>query len=317
MKIFERTGPMALSSRLRLFTAQLTEEAQKVFDAYNIGLSPNWFLVFYVLADGSEKTITQIADEIGHSQPSVTKIVKEMKKARLVATHLKSNDKRTNLVGLSKVGLDLTEEINPLLDDLNKAMANIQKEANHNLWETLNEWEFLFSQKPLLKRVIEEKKLRESKDVKIVNYQEQYRTAFQSLNEEWIKQYFSMEKVDYDELGNPEKYVINKGGEILVALYNDIPVGVCALVKMNNPEYQFELSKLAVSPLAQGKGVGKILVNSIIQLAKEKGASKLFLQSNTVLEPAINLYFKVGFQKVSRPSPLYERVNIQMELNLK
>lgn len=161
-----------------------------------------------------------------------------------------------------------------------------------------------------------EMKIIEIKEVQIVPFQEKYRTAFKSLNEEWIKQYFVMEKEDYDELGNPEDYVINKGGEILVAVYNDTPVGVCALVKMDNPEYQFELSKLAVSPLSQGKGVGKLLVNAIIQLAKEKGGSKLFLQSNTILEPAINLYYKAGFKKVAVSSPLYDRVNMQMELVL-
>lgn len=317
MSIFERTGPMALSSRLRLFTAQLTEEAQKVFDAYHIGLSPNWFLVFYVLADGSEKTITQIANEIGHSQPSVTKIVKEMKNTGLVATHLKSNDKRTNFVGLSKVGLDLTEEIKPLLDDLNKAIANIQKEANHNLWETLNEWEFLFSQKPLLKRVIEEKKLRESKDVKIVNYQHKYQEAFQKLNEEWISKFFVMEEADHKALDKPEEYILDKGGKILVALYKDEPVGVCALIKMNDPDYDYELAKMAVSPKAQGKSIGWLLGEAIKKTAKELGASKIYLESNTSLAPAINLYYKLGFQKITgRPTP-YQRANIQMELNLK
>lgn len=317
MNIFERTGPMALSSRLRLFTAQLTEEAQKIFDAYHIGLSPNWFLVFYVLSNGSEKTITQIAEEIGHSQPSVTKIVKEMKKAGLVATHLKSNDKRTNLVGLSKAGLGLTEEIKPLLDDLNKAMTNIQKEANHNLWETLNEWEFLFNQKSLLKRVIEERKSREGKDVKIVNYEHKYQEAFQKLNEEWISKFFVMEEADHKALDKPEEYILNKGGKILVALYKDEPVGVCALIKMDDPDYDYELAKMAVSPKAQGKSIGWLLGEAIKKTAIELGASKIYLESNTMLTPAINLYYKLGFKKVTGHSTPYQRANIQMELELK
>ena len=49
---------------------------------------------------------------------------------------------------------------------------------------------------------------------------------------------------------------LEKGGEILVALYKNEPVGVCALLKMNDEYYDYELSKLAVSPKVQGKGIG-------------------------------------------------------------
>jgi len=50
--------------------------------------------------------------------------------------------------------------------------------------------------------------------------------------------------------------------------------------------------------------------------AKEAGADKLYLESNTLLTPAIALYHKLGFKKITgKPSP-YERSNIHMELTL-
>ena len=59
------------------------------------------------------------------------------------------------------------------------------------------------------------------------------------------------------------------------------------------------------------------LGEAIKKTAKELGASKIYLESNTSLAPAINLYYKLGFQKITgRPTP-YQRANIQMELNLK
>ena len=112
-------------------------------------------------------------------------------------------------------------------------------------------------------------------------------------------------------------YKLDKGGKILVALYKDEPVGVCALIKMNDPDYDYELAKMAVSPKAQGKSIGWLLGEAIKKTAKELGASKIYLESNTSLAPAINLYYKLGFQKITgRPTP-YQRANIQMELNLK
>ena len=125
-----------------------------------------------------------------------------------------------------------------------------------------------------------------------------------------------MEEADYKALDHPREYILEKGGEILVALYNDEPVGVCGLIKMEDPEFDFEIAKMAVSPKAQGKNIGWLLAQAIIEKAKSLGAKKLYLESNTLLKPAINLYYKLGFKKISgRPTP-YERSNIQMELEL-
>ena len=54
-----------------------------------------------------------------------------------------------------------------------------------------------------------------------------------------------------------------------------------------------------------------------INFAGEHNYSRLFLDSNTVLEPAIRLYRKVGFKEIPVPedSP-YERCNIRMELKI-
>ncbi|WP_292010212.1 bifunctional helix-turn-helix transcriptional regulator/GNAT family N-acetyltransferase [Chryseobacterium sp.] len=316
MNIFDKTGKMALGSRLRVLTTKMTEDAAQIYDLYdNFNFSPKWFLAFFILAEEGEKTITELAEEIGHSQPSVTKIIKEMTKAGLVQ-NLASEDKRRNLVGLTEKGNEISKRIKVQCKDIDTAVEKLLEEATHNLWEAVEEWELLLEQKSLFKRVQTEKKLRESKDVKIIEYQPQYQEAFKELNKEWISNYFKMEEADYKALDHPKEYILDKGGKILIALYNDEPIGVCALIRMNDPDYDYEMAKMAVSPKAQGKNVGWLLGQAIINKAKELGASKLFLESNTILEPAINLYYKMGFQKIfGRTSP-YERCNIQMELDL-
>lgn len=317
MNLFERTGKMALGSRLRLLTARFTEDGAKIYELYGNDFSPKWFPVFFILAEDGEKTITEIAEQVSHSQPSVTKIIKEMAVSGLVKDNLESKDKRRNLVGLTEKGIQLSEKIKIQCGDIDIAVEGIINEATNNLWEAIAEWEFLLDQKSLLKRVHEQKKLRESKDVQIVTYDPKYQSAFRSLNEEWISNYFEMEEADYKALDNPEEYILNKGGKILVALYNNEPLGVCALIKMNDSEFDFEMAKMAVSPKAQGKSIGWLLGQAIIKTAKELGASKLYLESNTVLKPAINLYYKMGFQKIAGHATPYKRCNIQMELDLK
>ncbi len=318
MEIFNRTGKMALGSRLRLLTSKVTEDAAQIYELYNIeGFSPKWFPVFFVLSETEEITITEIAKEIGHSQPSVTKIIKEMTKAGLVNDKLNSNDKRRNVVGLTTEGISLAKKmIEEQCADIDVAIDEIISEATNNLWEALAEWEFLLEQKSLLKRVKDQKKLRESKDVKIVEYEPKYRSAFKALNEEWISTFFEMEEADYKALDDPKEYILDKGGKIFVALYKDEPLGVCALIKMNEQNYDFEMAKMAVSPKAQGKNLGWLLGQATIYSAKQLGASKIYLESNTILKPAINLYQKMGFEKIVGHQTPYKRCNIQMELNL-
>ncbi len=71
---------------------------------------------------------------------------------------------------------------------------------------------------------------------------------------------------------------------------------------------------MGVSPKAQGKGIGKLLAQHIIDQAKQLGAKKIFLESNRKLSPAISLYKKLGFKEIPNISSPYARSDIQMEL---
>ncbi|WP_233164581.1 hypothetical protein [Pedobacter sp. ASV28] len=43
MKLFERTGKMALGSRLRLLTSKVTEDAAKIYELYEVAFCQNGF----------------------------------------------------------------------------------------------------------------------------------------------------------------------------------------------------------------------------------------------------------------------------------
>jgi GNAT superfamily N-acetyltransferase len=148
----------------------------------------------------------------------------------------------------------------------------------------------------------------------IVPYSEIYKDAFRDLNEEWIIKYFQIEEMDRLALHNPQGYILDKGGYIAVALWNQQPVGVCALIPCWYEGYDLELSKMGVSPMAQGKGIGKLLGQHIIEKAKQLGAKKIFLESNRKLVPALALYKKLGFVEITKVSSPYARSDIQMEL---
>jgi len=316
MDYFNTIGKKAIGSRVRRLSEQITEDASKIYKLFAIDFNPKWFPVYFVLSNGEQKAVTTISKEIGHSHPSVSKIVREMQKAGLLLEKKDPQDARKNVISLSKKGAAITGKIKNQYEDVNTVIEEIINQTNHNLWEALAEWEFVLQEKSLLRRVQEKKKIRESKEVQIVPYTPKYKKVFRDLNGEWISTYFTMEVEDYKALDNPKGYILDKGGYIFVALLNGEPVGICAMIKMKDPEYEYEMAKMAVSPKVQGRNIGFLLAQAIIEKAKSLGAKKLYLESNTVLKPAINLYQKLGFKKVSGRNSPYARSNIQMGLTL-
>lgn len=313
---YGQAGKMAIGSRLRRLSELITEDAAAIYQLYDTRLQPKWFPVFYILSQEGARTITALATATGHSHPSVSKIVAEMSRADLVIEQKDQQDGRRNLVSLSDKGREIAGKIGDQYIDVGSAVEDILSQTRHNLWKAIEEWEFLLGDKGLLQRVQEQKKIRESREVRIVDYQPQYHAAFKALNEEWITTHFKMEDADHKALDHPQESILDKGGHIFVALIGEEPVGVCALIKMGYDGYDYELAKMAVAPKARGKNVGRLLGQAIIGKARSLGASNLYLESNTLLTPAINLYRKLGFRKVAGHATPYERCNIQMVLDL-
>ncbi len=142
-------------------------------------------------------------------------------------------------------------------------------------------------------------------------------TAFRELNEAWIVQYFSIEPKDSQVLGDPLTHIIQPGGEIMMAILGERAVGCCALLKMD--EGSFEIGKMAIAEDCRGGGIGKKLLASVIDQAREIGARRLYLETSTKLPNAIHLYESQGFVHLApervRQSP-YARSNVYMEILL-
>ena len=131
------------------------------------------------------------------------------------------------------------------------------------------------------------------------------------LNLEWLKKYFKVEAKDDRILSDPQGEIIDKGGLIFYAKYNDKIVGTASLLKID--ETTFELSKMAVTDGVQGLGIGNKLMELCLKFAHQKGIKKLVLYSNKRLLPAIYLYKKFGFVEVPLEDGIYERADIKME----
>lgn len=151
--------------------------------------------------------------------------------------------------------------------------------------------------------------------VDIISFDDQYKSDFASLNFEWLEKYFYIEDYDREVLTNPQKYILDQGGQIFYALVEGKAVGTVALIKRG--EGVFELSKMAVTEKCKGLRIGQKLMYACIDYAGQHGVQRLFLDSNRKLTPALTLYRKVGFNEIETPKDTpYERCDIRMELFL-
>lgn len=314
MDFYRHTGKMALGSRLRRLSEKFTEDARKIYALYGVTLDPKWFPVFYVLSQTEEASITKIADIIGHTHPSVSKIVKEMKQKGFVETNKSAHDSRVSIAKLSDKGKLLIPDFEKQYKDVADAVENLMSETTCDLWRAIEEVELLLAEKSFFTRVRELQKTRERSHVELIEYSQEFQADFKRLNCEWIEAYFELEEADYHALDNPHERIIQAGGHIYLARYQDEIVGTCALIKKDEETY--ELAKMAVTERARGKGVGWLLGQTSISKARELGAKVVYLESNAVLEPAVQLYKKLGFREIVGQSSPYKRCNIQMELRL-
>ncbi|GAB2944842.1 hypothetical protein GCM10027048_07220 [Hymenobacter coalescens] len=151
--------------------------------------------------------------------------------------------------------------------------------------------------------------------VEILPYQPEHQAAFRDLNHEWITHYFTLEDLDRRMLDDPQGYILDQGGYIFMARHAGQLVGTCALIREHDGVY--ELAKMAVTPRAQGLGIGWRLGQAAIDHARQIGAREIELLSNRRLAPALALYRKLGFVEAPLNPSEYQRADIRMVLPLR
>jgi putative acetyltransferase len=117
------------------------------------------------------------------------------------------------------------------------------------------------------------------------------------------------------DLSDLDQYYFSKNGYFGVVMEsstNEI-VGTFSLYRLDDASC--ELRKMYLLRSARGKGVGEFILKYAIGVAKEKGYSKMTLETISPLKEAISLYKKHGFSEVA-PREISDRVDQAFELNL-
>ena len=126
---------------------------------------------------------------------------------------------------------------------------------------------------------------------------------------------FSLCFQDFDKelAGLPGEYA-PPDGRLYIALDDKDPIGCIALRKLD--EGICEMKRLYVKPSGRGKGLGKLLVQTVIDEAVKIGYKKMRLDTVPKMKEAIDLYLKIGFKEIKpyRENPIEGALYMEMEL---
>jgi GNAT superfamily N-acetyltransferase len=153
--------------------------------------------------------------------------------------------------------------------------------------------------------------------LEIIPYTKEHGAVFDRLNRAWIEEFFTIEPFDDLVLTQPEKYIIEPGGEIWSAALDGHIVGSCALLAF--ADGVFEFSKLGVDANARGQGIARALLRHCKQRAKARGAHTLKIFTSRRLQPANRLYISEGFVEVAMTpaqKTRYQRADVMYDFAL-
>ena len=149
----------------------------------------------------------------------------------------------------------------------------------------------------------------------IDKYSDNNKGDFEKIWVNWLSNSMGIQpqQVDIDEVRNPVDNYIKTGGMAFYANKDNECIGVVAVKKLNETDYEF--CKLVVSEKARGLGLGKQLVQKCIDYVKEVKGQNLYLQSFHKLEIAVKMYKKMGF--IDTPAPTGMLVVTRTEIIMK
>lgn len=311
---------LALATRLKRLSERLMKDVSQVYGDLGIDFKANWFSIVYALGQDSPMAVTELANMLGLSHPAVNQIAAQLISRGLVRQAKDSSDERRRLLYLSPAGQRLIRELKPVWVEIRRANRGLLRQTGVDFLGDLARLEAALEEDSMANRVNRRLGLPTTERVRIVDYRPAYKKHFRALNIEWLEKYFTVEESDLKLLNDPNRKILRKGGAILFALLDDKVVGTCALVRHSNDTV--ELAKMGVTQAAQGRGIGRALVEAAIKRAKRMGARNLYLHTSPVLRRATRLYRKQGFRKI-RHSPVpgdafkrYRRCSIAMVRSL-
>jgi ribosomal protein S18 acetylase RimI-like enzyme/DNA-binding MarR family transcriptional regulator len=300
-------GTLLLAARLRKLSESLYAGVDEVYRSQGVTLPARCFPILLLLRDRGRLGISELALLLGQSHPAVSQMSRKLLRHGVVREWPDPEDDRRRLLALSRRGERLLAGLEPVWQAIVTAVAEL--EVAQPLSVPLTTMDAALDTRSFAARI--RARMASAPAVQILPFAPRYAADFKRLNLEWLRRYFRVEPIDEQVLSNPLR-IVRAGGAIFFARADNRIVGTCALI--HEGAGRFELSKMAVTAGIQGLGIGRKLLAAAIEAFHARGGRELFLETNSVLKPAIGLYESVGFVHARSPAAsIYDRADVYME----
>ena len=314
-------GILAMGTRLRVLSEQMASTVKAFYEEYGLDFEPRCFPLFQLVERQPGLHVAALAAEIGMSHTAIHALAKPLAEAGLITLTPAPDDARARQVRLTREGQVLFDRMRPAWAALFQALHRALPDGGvAEVLATLDRLDQVVADVAIprgLRATLSRDTVVKALEIKPYDPADpNHKRSFAALNIEWLQRHFSVEPVDWQMFDDPVANIIAPGGEIVVAEIDGVIVGTGALIKRSDEI--FELAKMAVSAVYQGKGIGARIVEVLVDSARARGLAKLYLVSSVKLPHAVPMYRKLGFVDTDLPlHENYKRSDISLELDLK
>ncbi|MEP9361041.1 bifunctional helix-turn-helix transcriptional regulator/GNAT family N-acetyltransferase [Sphingomonas sp. KR3-1] len=310
MDVIREQGIGFLGSRLKRLGERMQAGAARVTADAGLPVQPA-HMAFLAALDGEARTIGQLVQAVGISQPGVTRAIGQLVGLGLARSE-QGEDQRQRTISLTPAGeavlVRAKVHVWPQVEDAARLLLGAEADG---FMAQIARLEAALTATP-----IDVLAARARTDTLIIHeYTDALAHHFRDINAEWIGTMFSLEATDRDVLDNPRERIVETGGAILFVEARGLGiVGAGALQRAGDGG--LELTKMGVREHARGLKAGEFLLAALIERARAMDADPFYLLTNARCATAIHLYEKLGFRHdagiMARYGARYARCDVAM-----
>ena len=151
--IISPVGHLGMIARLKRLSDSMLYSIRDLYREKGLDLEPNWHFVFLILKKYQTRTMTEMADAFGLSQPAVVKIINKMKKKGYIDILNDVNDSRKRQLQLSQRAKDELPTFEKIWNGGQKSIEEMLQE-NKEFLNHLEKLEQQIRQKDFKERVL-------------------------------------------------------------------------------------------------------------------------------------------------------------------
>ncbi|MFO0972654.1 MAG: helix-turn-helix domain-containing GNAT family N-acetyltransferase [Phycisphaerae bacterium] len=309
-------GLVGLSSRIRRLSDRWMAGVSRVYRDEGVDFNPTWFPLFRLIGEREAVAIVEAAQMLGLTHPAVSQFCKDLVRAKLITSQADRADQRRRVMRLSARGREMFDRLMPIWDAVAAAMDELLRAADVDLLPICTRLEDDTLAASMDERVRRHLRHEGGSTIRVIDFEPRHAAAFRTLNLQWLTDGRRPEPDDERLLNHPRREIVDRGGYIVCAQNDTGIVGTAALRRAEPGT--FELTKMAVDRDHRNRGIGRKLLEALVDRARSAGATRIVLETDAGLPAAVHLYRKFGFKDVPLPDPpRHARSEIALELRLR